>query len=293
VAFFIGAEFVYFAPIMIRYNTKEWFSLIFRFHKSDTFRRLFPAMLLIGLYSGVVAYFEMNVWGITAKTSSALHTLLGMVISLLLVFRTNTAYDRWWEGRKLWGSLVNSSRNLTIKLSAMLKEEQDRKHVALLIALYPEVLKLHLRDQKHPNLDATIHQPNEVARQLYADVYELYEQQKITADDLIVLNNELNTTTDVCGACERIRKTPIPYSYSMFLKKFIFVYVMTMPFGYIKEFGYVVIPVVMFVFYVLVSLEVIAEEIEDPFGEDLNDLPTDDIAAIIRSNVMEIMNIKP
>ncbi len=276
---------------MIRYNTKEWFSLIFMLHKSDTFRRLFPAMSVIGVYAGGVAYLEINIWGNVGKMSSALHTLLGMVISLLLVFRTNTAYDRWWEGRKYWGTLVNSSRTLAIKLSAMLGEEADRKEAAELIGLFPEVLTMHLRDQKHAKLPASVHQPNEVSRQLYAFVYRWYEQQKISAEDLIVLNAELTTMADVCGGCERIRKTPIPFSYSMFLKKFIFVYVMTIPFGFIRDFGYVIIPVAMFVFYVLVSLEIIAEEIEDPFGEDPNDLPTEDMSAIIRSNAGELLQM--
>ncbi len=276
---------------MIRYNTKEWFSLIFMFHKSDTFRRLFPAMLMIGLYAAGMAYIQTCIWENVGKTSPALHTLLGMVISLLLVFRTNTAYDRWWEGRKLWGTLVNSSRNLSIKLSAMLNEDTERKKAAELIGLFPEVLKKHLRDQKHENVSSSIHQPNEVSRLLYAFVHGLYKQQKISNEELIVLNSELITMADVCGACERIRKTPIPFSYSMFLKKFIFVYVMTIPFGFIKDFGYFIVPVTMFVFYVLVSLEIIAEEIEDPFGEDSNDLPTDDMAAIIRSNVGEIFRI--
>lgn len=276
---------------MIKYNTRDWFKLIFQFHKSDTFRRLLPAMLLVALYATAVAMVEIEIWELQYKSTTALHTLLGMVISLLLVFRTNTAYERWWEGRKLWGSLVNSSRNLAMKLNAMLAEEDTdaRKELQRLIALYPEVLKLHLRDSKHEAYSHSTHQPNAVSSQMMKYINRLYQQQKITGDQLIILNAELTNMADVCGACERIRKTPIPYSYSMFLKKFIFVYVMTIPFGFIREFGYLIIPAVTFVFYVLVSLEVIAEEIEDPFGEDSNDLPTDEIAKNIANNVAEIL----
>ncbi|MES2559066.1 MAG: bestrophin family ion channel [Bacteroidota bacterium] len=275
---------------MIKYNTHDWFKLIFQFHKSDTFRRLLPSMFLVAIYATGIAVLEIEIWDLRYKSTTALHSLLGMVISLLLVFRTNTAYERWWEGRKLWGSLVNSSRNLAMKLNAMIAADDivSRNELQRLIALYPEVLKLHLRDSKHEAYSHIIHQPNAVAYDILKYINELYKQQKLTGDQLIILNTELNTMADVCGACERIRKTPIPYSYSMFLKKFIFVYVMTIPFGFIREFGYLIIPAVTFVFYVLVSLEIIAEEIEDPFGEDSNDLPTDEIALTISNNTAEI-----
>lgn len=94
--------------------------------------------------------------------------------------------------------------------------------------------------------------------------------------------------TDIIGACERIKKTPIPYSYSAFIKKFIFIYVMSLPFGVVRDFGYSTIFVVIFIFYVLASLELIAEEIEDPFGSDANDLPTDAISQTIKGNLKEL-----
>ena len=118
---------------------------------------------------------------------------------------------------------------------------------------------------------------------------DLLQQQKISGEQLLFLNDELQSFTDICGACERIKNTPIPFSYSTFIKKFIFIYVVTLPFGYVTNLGYLIIPVVAFVFYVLVSLELIAEEIEDPFGEDDNDLPTDLMAKAIKKNIEEII----
>jgi putative membrane protein len=112
---------------------------------------------------------------------------------------------------------------------------------------------------------------------------------KISGDQLIIINNEVQSFTDICGACERIKNTPIPYSYSSFIKKFIFFYIMTLPFGYVFSLGYYVIPVVVFTFYVLASLELIAEEIEDPFGNDANDLPTVKLASNIKKHVEEII----
>jgi putative membrane protein len=111
----------------------------------------------------------------------------------------------------------------------------------------------------------------------------------LTGEQLLSLNAELMSFTDVCGACERILNTPVPFSYSVFLKKFIFFYVMTLPFGLAFSLGYYVIIAVAFTFYVLASMELIAEEVENPFGTDANDLPTDRISANIRKHVEEIL----
>ncbi|MDX2045668.1 MAG: bestrophin family ion channel, partial [Chitinophagaceae bacterium] len=133
------------------------------------------------------------------------------------------------------------------------------------------------------------HAPNHVASLIIQKVNRLYEEGKIKGDQFIILNPELLSFTDICGACERIKNTPIPYSYSLFIKKFIFFYVMTLPFGFVFSLGYYVIPVVAFIFYVLASLELIGEEVEDPFGGDANDLPTEKIAENIKKHVGELI----
>jgi ion channel-forming bestrophin family protein len=287
---------------MISYDPKEWFSFIFQFHKGDTFRKLIPIMLGIGLYSAGIAWLEIEYWRLSetshVKNVTVMHTMLGFVISLLLVFRTNTAYDRWWEGRKMWGALVNNSRNLAIKLAVMLKDPADKEIMRKLIPAYASVLNLHLKsvDISHELFDDAIlpkdhynHKPNQIAKTIMARINDMYVEGKITGDQLIILNDELRSFLDICGACERIKNTPIPYSYSAFIKKFIFFYVMTLPFGYVFQLGYYVIPVVVFIFYVLASLELIAEEIEDPFGTDPNDLPLEKIADTIKKNVEELI----
>lgn len=286
---------------MVSYNTKDWFTFIFKFHKADTFRTLFPLMIAIGIYSGIVGYLEVEIWQLSEKSYvkniTIMHGMLGFVISLLLAYRINSAYDRWWEGRKLWGSLVNNSRNLAIKLSVILTDENDQKFFRKLIPSYASILNKHLKGEEiskelfddinlepHHN-----HKPNQVAKIMFHKVNDLYNSKKITGDQLIILNAEVQSFTDICGACERIKNTPIPYSYSAFIKKFIFFYVMTLPFGYAFSLGYYVAPVVVFIFYVLASLELISEEIEDPFGSDENDLPTKKIAENIKKHVEELL----
>ena len=287
---------------MISYNTKDWFTFIFRFHKADTFRTLFPIMLAIGAYAGIIGYLEVEYWKLSedhyVKNITIMHGMLGFVISLLLVFRTNTAYDRWWEGRKLWGALVNNSRNLALKLAVMLPDEKDKQYFRKMIPRYAQILHQHLNNedtskQLFEDVDLEIdhhkHKPNQVAKLLFQKINALYVLKKISGDQLIILNSEVQSFTDICGACERIKNTPSPYSYSAFIKKFIFFYVMTLPFGYAFSLGYFTAPVVVFIFYVLASLELIAEEIEDPFGGDANDLPTKKIADNIQKHVEELL----
>ncbi|MFM2286641.1 MAG: hypothetical protein RLZZ543_2138 [Bacteroidota bacterium] len=288
---------------MIRYNPKDWFTFIFRFHKADTFRTLAPLILLIAVYAGVIAWLETDVWQLSenshVKHLSLIHSTLGLVISLLLVFRTNTAYERWWEGRKVWGGLVNSSRNLAMKIAVL--APSDRVYFRAMIPNYAFALKNHLRgvliheelvdteDFSSSELSLNEHVPNQLALMMYRRLAELEQSGKLKPEHLLLLNVEMMNFTDAVGACERIKKTPIPFSYSVFLKKFIFLYVMTLPFGYVFSLGYLVMPVVAVIFYVLASLELIAEEIEDPFGKDANDLPTDELAKTIRLSVEELL----
>jgi putative membrane protein len=294
---------------MIDYNSKVWFRHILKLDKTDTFRILGWEMLIVGIYTGLLAaveleYLKLSDAGALAHTTTV-HSILGFVLSLLLVFRTNTAYDRWWEGRKLWGSLVNNTRNLAIKIDAMVPAEDDetRTFFSKMIPNFPLALRNHLRDgvdfDDLEDVNAQMakwkereHVPAVLIQDMYHKVKQLYKDEKISGDEFIILDKELKSFSDIMGACERILKTPIPYSYSIFLKKFIFFYILTLPLGFIAFFGYWAIPISIFVFYVLVSLEILAEEIEDPFGHDANDLPTNRLAFMMKDNVREIFGKK-
>lgn len=292
---------------MIDYNPKEWLRYIFYFQKADTVRKLMPMILTMAAYSSVIAYLIIVHFRITEnndlKNISLMHSLLGFVISMLLVFRTNTAYDRWWEGRKQWGMLVNGSRNLALKLAALIGPEyaDEREFFKKMIPNYAFAMKNHLRNRyiseefedtrlfQKSSLVTTDHVPNQIAAAIFAKVIELQKKGALLPEHTIILNHELEGFTNICGACERIKNTPIPLSYSSFIKKFIFIYCLTLPIGYVFSLHFLVIPFVMFVFYILASLEVIAEEIEDPFGEDSNDLPMERISTGIRTATQALL----
>ena len=276
---------------MIDYNPRNWLTLIFALHKSDTLRMLWKELIYMGIFTLLIAFLKIHFFPKVDYLDKliAVYSLIGFVISLLLVFRTNTAYDRWWEGRRKWGELVNDTRNFSVKINAMVSNTDEKKEFARLIHLFVFSMKEHLRkgvlidelpftENEKQQLNSSKHIPTTVVGWIYAKIHILVKEGKLYKEDLIVLDKNLNGFLEACGACERIKNTPIPFSYSLFIKKFIFIYVLTLPLAFVSVFGYLSALIATFVFYVLVSMEVLAEEIEDPFGNDDNDLPTDQLS---------------
>lgn len=264
-----------------------------------------PSLIFMGAYTAVVCYLIIEVFELPFRSTTQVHSILGIVLGLFLVFRMNSAYERWWEGRSRWGLLVNESRNLAQKLSAMipLSDPDNRTFFKVMLGNFPFALKEHLRDgvlfeeiedpgdKVIETLKSVRNVPNIILAKVYKRIQILLKEDKITGEQMIVLDTELHNYASIQGACERIKNTPIPYSYSMYIKKFIFTFVITLPFGFVTTFLYFTIPIVLLLFYILVSIELIAEEIEDPFGKDVNDLPTDELSEKIRNDVREIFSL--
>ena len=288
---------------MINYNPKNWLNFIFSFHKSDTVRMMWKELIYISLLSIIIAYVEITFFPEASflKNLTTVYSLLGFVISLLLVFRTNTAYDRWWEGRKAWGAFVNDTRSLSSKLGAGALTLEEKNTFTKLIPLFVVATKQHLRNQdlkeelstvlNLEGLDLSGHQPLRIIQLLRVEIENLLQKETIHNESWLALNRDLDSLINSLGVCERIKNTPIPFSYSLFIKKFIFIYVVTMPLAFVPLFGYLSAFISTFVFYALVSMELLAEEIEDPFGSDQNDLPTDQLCFTIQNNCQQIFGV--
>jgi ion channel-forming bestrophin family protein len=290
---------------MVKYSPRDWFQLIFHTYSRQVVRVLFPAILTMGLYTLLVCYLVVDYFDLHFKSVTAVHSLLGIVLGLFLVFRTNSAYDRWWEGRKLWGTLVNDTRSLAAKVDAFLPKEnnEDRDFFRRIIPSMVIAMRDHLRHGVNvenlylteEEFDQSIHHRDHIPMALINLIYQkfsgLMQQGVINGYHLLVVDKETKSFADIIGACERIKNTPIPYSYSMYIKKFIFTFTITLPFAFVTEIEYWTIPIVLFIFFILVSIELIAEEIEDPFGDDVNDLPLDEITFKIHKNVKEIIQV--
>ena len=289
---------------MIQYNPKSWFSLIFDVYSRYVIRALFPLILFAGVLTSVLCFLFIDVLQVVIVDTKAFHSILGVILGLFLVLRTNTAYDRWWEGRKLWGQLVNDCRQMAIKICAFLPEDakEDRLFFKKMIPNVTFAMKHHLRnsilvgemdffdDASKQRIINSNHRPNIINKIIMERVMALHEKGVISAEKLFIIDKEIKGFTDIIGACERIKSTPIPYSYSMFIKKFLFIYCITLPMTFIGEFGYWSIILVVVAFYFLMSVELISEEIEDPFGRDINDLPLDELCVKIKKNIIEIFN---
>ncbi len=289
---------------MIQYDSKIWFAFLFNF-QSGQLRRLLPSMALMGLFTAIICYLDLTLKIYKLEAPLTVHTLLGVVLGLFLVFRTNTAYERWWEGRKLFGALVNSCRNLAVKLDAYLEPNafEARYFFAEMISAFAILLPKHLRDEITERdlqelvveeelelVKSAFHKPLAVMRLLSSKVQALRAENKFNHEQFLTLSQNLNELIDAMGGMERIKKTPIPFSYAMLIKRFIAAYVFSLPLGLVHDFGWTSVIIVPFVFYVMVGIEVIAEAIENPFGKDKDDLPTDDIAQNISRNVKEVLN---
>lgn len=287
---------------MINYNPKSWLGLIFSLNKSDTIRILWKQLLFIAILAAIIIellhrlpiYYQIKLGSYT-KELTAIYSLIGFVMSLLLLFRTNGAYDRWWEGRKLWGAIVNDCRSAYLKIVTRISAEEDKKELGRLLELYIHNAKNNLR-VRNKQQDFSKHEnrledgsPVYVMQMIYVKLREIEKKGELTQGDLIQIDVNLNGLMASLGGCQRIKNTPIPYSYSLFIKKFIFLYVITLPIVFF-HFDYWAILITTFVFYALVSMEVLAEEIEDPFGTDDNDLPLEQICDTIETDLRNIRN---
>lgn len=290
---------------MIVYEpNKNFFRDIGHLTRSWTIQKVIRSAFAIGLYCLLICVLA-DAFNVMFNLPSNLFSLLGIVLSILLVFRTNTAYDRWWEGRKQWGALVNDCRNLavTAQVTFPADDKKSRKEVAALISNFCIALKEHLRqgvkkeelillsDEERAALEFRNHIPAYFSQRLHEKVQAMYRSGAIDYADVRNFKPHLQALLDIAGACERIRKTPIPFSYAVYVKVLVGAYVLMLPFGMIHELGYWSIPVVMFLGYTFIGILMMAEEIEDPFGLDCNDLPTGDIAHTIKGNVFEILEV--
>jgi putative membrane protein len=291
---------------MIVYKSGDWWEAFRHFKYSAIIRSLLKRVLWVGLYATVVVSIEFNFMHIDITVDKEFFSFLGILLGLLLSFRTNTAYDRFYEGRRLWGQLINNCRNLAVLFDARLPATDfaNREYLARLISNFPVALDGHLRkgvkfhklEDPEPGfieqLRRVNHVPSRIAATLQARYEQLLRDEVLLPTHLLTIQRHHEALLDVAGACERIKGTPIPFSYSFFIKGFISVFILIMPFNLLDTYQYFMIPVTMFGAYALLGVEMIGDEIEDPFGKDSNDLPLTQIATRIRLNVHEILRVE-
>ena len=290
---------------MINYSPHRWFSHFFDVRGSMV-REITIPVLLCTAWAAVVWAFSAYVDPRIGLTSTV-HRLAGLALGLLLVFRTNSAYDRFWEGRTLWGQIINASRNLGRLSKAFLKDDPELMlAIVRWTAAFPHAATERLRGKHGLGPIADRLPPDEVAAALRADHTPLAVTTRITEllaeahrrgliSDIVLAHIAQNPQLlmDCIGGCERIHTTPIPFAYMVHLRRAVVAYCVTLPFALVAEFGWVSIIDTFLISYLFFGIEEIGVEIEDPFGVDANDLPLDNFCSMIESNLLDLVGDEP
>jgi len=288
---------------MIIKKKDTWFKMLFEW-KGSVLPQLLPRLLLLLLFSFTVVYFKPYLIQYNLHINPAIFTLFGIALAIFLGFRNSVSYDRFWEGRKLWGALLNDTRSLarqSITLINDLEYQTKRDYFTNLLIAFVYSLKHQLRETD-PTQDINRLLPAELAEQLtevrFKPIIILRElgiwvknaksENKIDSVTQLAFEDNLNKLSDIVGGCERIASTPIPYTYSILLHRTVYIYCFLLSFGFVETMGWITPFIIVFIAYTYVALEAIADELENPFGLQPNDLALDTMSQMIENTLLEL-----
>ena len=292
-------------------KNKSWFQFALQLKGSVIFAvyKHVVVLGLFGLFISLLDYLKVPV------SQPILGTIIpSIVLGLLLVFRTNTAYDRFWEGRRLWGSLVNDSRTLAWQIGVIINdvETEDRlkKQIAMrLIPILLVAIKAHLRSESNnreleelmsisqsESQCVQLKTINNKPLQIIKWIADYIQQQYQRGNDYLhyshvqLLQSNLKSIIDAIGGCERILRTPLPLAYVIHLKQLVLIYCILLPFQLVRDLGWWTGLFVALISFTLLGIEGIGVEIENPFGYDANDLPLDTICNTVKQDIEELIS---
>lgn len=288
---------------MPNYDPHDWTSHLFDIEGSLV-KEILGRVLASFAWATLVTFLYMYgpKWLDELSIPETAHSLVGTSLGLLLVFRTNASYDRFWEGRKQWGGIVNETRNLARQLASWLSGDREICNQAIRWTVaFANSTMYRLRGSRQigqiaerlprSDVETTLqsnHIPMATLRRITELLHTARQRELIDGHQLQCLDHNIEQLMDYCGACERIRSTPLPFAYAVHLRRALMVYCFTLPFALVSRFGLVTIPVSLVVAYVLFGIEEIGVEIEDPFGDDTNDIPLESICQTIEQNLFEL-----
>lgn len=285
---------------MIEYDTRNWARNLFLL-KGTVAPRIASRVLLFTCWSALVVAFNQLVRPVAV--SSTVHTLVGVALGLLLVFRTNASYERFWEGRKLWAGIVSASRNLGRMTVAYLRTEPGLVEAIILWGIaFSHATMNSLRGERRLGPSAARLPQDNVAKVLAAPHVPTAVALRISDElagawksgctsDRIATSIESNVQflVDCLGGCERIQNTPLPFAYVAHLRLALFLYCATLPFALVEIFGWTTVLDTLLIVYILFGIEEIGVEVENPFGHDYNDLPLDELCGTIERELLALI----
>lgn len=288
---------------VIQYDPHKWGDHFFDV-RGSLLREISGRVALCAVWTVVVVVIHFRFFPLAIP--SLLHTLVGTALGLLLVFRTNASYDRYWEGRRLWGGIVNESRNLIRGASVQLAGDCELLfELTRWTAVFAQATARGLRgdcgigplsaglpDDEVAAVNNSQHPALAVAARMTAALNRARLRGHISDILFAALDQNIQQLVGYLGGCERIRKTPLPFAYVVHLRRALVIYCFTLPFALVSSYGWYTILDVVVIAYVFFGIEEIGVEIEGPFGTDDNDLPLDDICETIHRNVYAMAGIE-
>ena len=284
----------------------SWLHLLFSYYGTIAVK-IWPRILVVLLFSCLITglYQAGHLHGLPLKIGH--FSLITLALSIFLGFRNNTSYDRFWEGRKLWGGVVNMSRNFCRQLYSFINAPQAselRTELAYACAAYPHTLRMHLRGEwSTKELESLL--PVDVIQSLEKEQNKpiallhwvglrlrfAHDQGWLNVYHHTMMEETLSSLCNLQGGCERIKATPIPYSYNILLHRIVALYCFSLSFGLVSELTLGTPIVVGIISYAFLGLDAIGDEIENPFERDQNDLPLGAISHMIESNIRQRMGL--
>lgn len=292
---------------MIIKKKSNWFKMLFEWNGS-VLPQLMPRLLLLLVFSILVVYFKPFLLEHNLHINPSIFTLFGIALAIFLGFRNSVSYDRFWEGRKLWGALLNDTRSLARQSHSLINNPDynaNRDQFINLLIAFVYSLKHQLRHTDASNdisrliskdfansLNDVHFKPIIILRELGNWVKNAKKEGNLDSMSQLAFEENLNKLSDIVGGCERIASTPIPYTYSVLLHRTVYIYCFMLPFGFVETLGWVTPFAIVFIAYTYVAIEAIADELEDPFGVQPNDLALDTMSQMIENTLLELNDKK-
>jgi putative membrane protein len=283
---------------MVEYDAKSWFGLIFQM-RGAVLPRLLMRMALVAAI-GVVAALLFTRDGVYVPPFG--HTMVGVALGLLLVFRTNTAYERFWDGRRLFGTLVNHARDFARQATSYLHDDEDRRLFVRYIQLTYALIRQHVRRERdltalgelctaeeRAALEPVGCRPIMAMRWISDRLAARGDAQQLAEGRLRMLDSHLSIIGECLGGAERILNTPIPFAYAQHIKSFLALFCLTAPFAMVQTMGWYTPIAAAIVAFALFGIDEIGVEIEEPFGYDPNDLPLDRLGEVINRDTADLL----
>ncbi len=256
----------------------------------------------VTLLAALIVLVERHYPALFYPVSATPFTLLGLSLSIFMSFRNNACYDRWWEGRKAWGRLIIEVRSF-VRESVVIDDQALRAQMLRGLCGFAHALNARLRNEDELPLartwlaDAAPVTPHNVCdgilRNIGAQCSHLAKDGAISEFRYTLLEQRLTGLSEVQAICERIKGTPLPFPYTLLLHRTIYIFCLLLPFALAEPLGWLAPLFTTIVSYTFFGLDAIGNELEDPFGRDENDLPTDALVRTVERDVLSALGYEP